>query len=488
MVTSLSREATIKTDPTTPNHRITLMLLLLIMLFYAWLATYSRSADGGRTTYYYSYLSQGFLQGNLFLPLQADPELLAMENPYDLSARAELEKKGVATPVDFSLYEGKFYLYWGPVPALLLSLVQIFSRGPHPVADFFLAFLFGIGILLAQTFLLTAIWRSYFSTLPSWAYYISILLTGLVWPVALLRHEHNYARIYEAAIAAGQFFLIAGLWLAFTAMQKPSIPSWRLALAGFLWLLAIGSRHTLLVSISFLVFSTALWILHMQTDSRTKAVKLISLLLPLVIGGVWLAWYNWARFGSITETGYSYQLAGVDLRNHSAELFSGSYILQNAYNYLLNPPQWSPNFPFLSMLKGNKSLGLPFYYAEPMTGLLYTLPFAVFAIIPLIVWLLNRSNAKRSKNASDDHDHAALHWITRNLGSTFLVSFFLLLIFFWSGMRYAADFLPALMGLSAVGFWRGYQLFGYRRSYAIAGLILAGISIAVSTLLAISTL
>lgn len=460
------------------------------MIFHAWLASYSRAKDSGRTTYYYAYLSQAFMQGDLHLPQQPDPELLALANPYELSARAELEKRGVAAPVDFSLYKGRFYLYWGPVPALLLGIVQVFSQ--QPIADFFLAFLFGVGILLAQTLLLTAVWRQYFTVLPAWAYYIALFLAGLLWPAALLRHEQNHARIYEAAIAAGQFFLICGLWLVFIAIVKRSIPNWSLVLAGFLWVLAIGSRQLLLVPISFMVTLTMYWILRTPTAFVTKIVKFICLTLPLAVGGTLLAWYNWARFGSLSETGFLYALAGVDIQKHATELFSSSNIIQNLYNYLLNPPHLMSEFPFVSMLKGNKGLGPTFYYAEPMTGLLHTFPFAVFAFVPLVLYFFNGSKANQSANSEEESVVGPLHWITLSLTGSFLASFLLLMIFFWAGMRYAADFLPALTMLSAMGFWQGYQAlrqkFPAKKVYSIAGIILAGISIVMSTLLALSTI
>lgn len=458
------------------------------MLFHAWLASYTHEQNSGRTTYYYSYLAQGFRRGHLYLPLQPDPQLLAMENPYDPVARAELEKKGVVTPVDFSLYDGKLYLYWGPVPGLLLSIVQRFSPQPQPIADFFLAFLFGIGILLAQTLLLSAVWRQHFSELPAWIFYISVLLAGLIWPVALLRHEHNHARIYEAAIAAGQFFLISGLWMSFTAMTKESIPNWRLTWAGFLWVLAIGSRNVLLIPISFVVLVTSIWITRRKSEYSTRITKLIYLILPLVLGGALLAWYNWARFGSISETGYSYQLAGVDLQNHSAELFSGSYVIQNLYNYLLHPPQLMADFPFISMLKGFKNPRLSFYYAEPMTGVMFMFPFCAFAVLPLFLFRSKRSRANVPENHIDDSHLSSLHWITLSLGGSILLAIFLLITFFWSGMRYAADFLPSLAVLSAIGFWQGFQVFGHKRNYRIAGIVLASISILVSSLLAIAAL
>src|SRR5215208_139315 len=213
-----------KTREAATNYIFVVPSLLVIILFYAWLASAGSGNHDGTTTYYYAYLSDGFLHGNLYLPLQPDPDLLALDNPYELSARIRLEETGTVTPVDFSLYGGHFYLYWGPVPALILAAIQLFSP-QQPIGDFFLAFVFAVGLLLAQCLLLIAVWDRYFYTLPAWSLYLAIFLSGLIWPIALLRHEADHARIYEAAIAAGQFFLISGLLMAFTALTMPSIPN-----------------------------------------------------------------------------------------------------------------------------------------------------------------------------------------------------------------------------------------------------------------------
>ena len=79
--------------------------LLMVILFYAWLASSGTGGNSGVTTYYYSYLAEAFLDGNLYLTWQPDPRLLAIDNPYDPLARRELEKLSIITPVDFSLYE-----------------------------------------------------------------------------------------------------------------------------------------------------------------------------------------------------------------------------------------------------------------------------------------------------------------------------------------------------------------------------------------------
>jgi hypothetical protein len=326
---------------------------------------------------------------------------------------------------------------------------------------------------------------------------ISIVLAGLAWPIALLRSYNDHARIYQAAITAGQLFLISGLWVAFTAITRPTTSHWRLASAGLLWVLAIGSRHLLVLPVFFMCIMTALWIIREGVGFVAKTTRLISLSLPLVVGGAGLGWYNWARFGSITETGFFYQLAGVNIQKHSSELFSSVNIIQNLYHYLIQPPGFIAKFPFVSMLQIRKHITLPFYtspefyYAEPMTGLLYLFPFAVFAIIPLIGLLSNLFKRNPEIYSLEGGTHDLIRWMALNLIVSCFASFLLIMFFFWSGMRYLGDFLPLLTILSVMGFWQGCQLSARKdlinTLYIYSGIILASISMVMGALLAIST-
>jgi hypothetical protein len=152
------------------------------------------------------------------------------------------------------------------------------------------------------------------------------------------------------------------------------------------------------------------------------------------------------------------------------------------------------DFPFISMLKGSKSLGLHlyidprFYYAEPMTGLLYMFPFVIFAIVPLMIFMSNRYKV----NPVQDDNQRSIDWTTLTLGSSFILSFSLFTTYFWAGMRFAADFLPGLTMLSAIGFWQGYSKLRHelpaQNYYRTVGIILAVTSIVISTLLVASTL
>jgi len=456
-------------NKTARDNLFVILPLFAVIVFYIW---FVGSSSTGTTTNYYTDLADSFLKGKLYLL-----------------------NIGKDIPIDLSYYNGKFYMYWGPVPALLLAPIQFLSHAR--IGDFFLALIFGIGVFLAQSFLLIDVWKRYFSTLPKWTIHVSIFLCGLIAPVFTLRHNTDHARIYEAAIIGGQFFLMGGLLMAFIAITKPAISNLRLAVAGLLWVLAIGTRNALAAPIGLMVLFTAILIIRINTGFIEKIKKLISLGTPLFFGFVGTLWYNWARFDSVTETGFSYALASEDLQAHASELFSRSYIFQNLYNYLLNPPGFLSNFPFVSMIDGSKSPILPFYsvpdfyHAQPATGLLFMFPFAVFSVVPLVAFITGGIRLKSVQNIFDGNDNDLSIWLLLNLGASFLAAFGLLLFFFWVGIRYIGDFVPSLVVLSILGFWQGYKLLEHKKTgknlYLIIGLILTGISIMVSVLLAIST-
>lgn len=472
------------------KYIFTITIPVAILIIYAWLASSGTWTVWKSPTFYYSGLAEAFLNGNLHLSIQPDQKLLVLKDPYDSSNRA-----GIEIPVDISLYNGKFYMYWGPAPALLLSIVQAFTR--KEIGDLSLAFTFVSGICLAQSALLFAIWKQYYSKMPKWFVHLSILLAGLTGPIILLRHNYDNARIYEASIAGTQFFLMIGLWVAITALIESNTPNLRLFITGVFWSLAIGTRQTSAAPIGFMVLLICYQLIKTRTSLINKIVSIISLGTPLLVGVICLGWYNWARFGSVTETGLYYTLTEPYLQGNYTELFSTSYSLQNLYNYILNPPEFISKFPFVFMVKGSQTSILPFYKvpefynAQPITGLIFIFPFALFAITFLLQPLLHQIKDKHLKIISDDLDHKLPDWIALNIGIACLIAFILLTGFFWAGMRYAGDFLPLLTTLSILGFWQGYLQFPAdktttKKIYIFLGISLAVLSILISILLAIS--
>jgi hypothetical protein len=363
------------------------------------------------------------------------------------------------------------------------------------VGDLFLAFGFVCGIFLLQFLLVVTLWDRYFRYLPGWILGFSILLVGLASPVTFILNNFKGARIYEAAVSGGQFFLMSGFMVALAALVGSS-SGWKFAFAGILWALAIGTRLIMVLPIGFMVLMVASWILMSDYVPPIKIKNLIALGSPLVVGFVCLGWYNWARFGSPTESGLYYQMSS-GMQKHYDDLFDPIYIVQNLYNYLLHPFIVRPQFPFIFADSGKtiaifSSYPLPgIYGAQQITGLLCGFPFVLFAIGPVLVLFSSPFRKRHADNFGNDTERKFLNWITISLSGSFLIAFGILLAYFWVAMRFLEDFMPSLVVLSVIGFWQGYQFLSQkpagRRLYTVFGVTLASASILISTLLAMST-
>lgn len=104
------------------KHRIwivlTVAVLICVMLFCSML---SPMWNGSMVDYMdeYERITESFLNHRLDFDMEPDPKLLAMENPYDPQARIDNE---VPFRWDSAFYQGKYYMYFGVVPVLLLFL------------------------------------------------------------------------------------------------------------------------------------------------------------------------------------------------------------------------------------------------------------------------------------------------------------------------------------------------------------------------------
>ncbi|HET7144407.1 MAG TPA: hypothetical protein VFI68_10340 [Anaerolineales bacterium] len=359
-----------------------------------------------------------------------------------------------------------------------------------------LVFGFICGIFLAQFFILIIVWNRFFHRHPKWMLAFSIFLTGLVSPVTFMLNNYRGARIYEAAISGGQFFFMGGLLLIITSLNV-SLPSrWKLLLAGIFLALAIGTRLFLFIPVGVIAAINVFWILKSRTELSRKTLNLFMFGFPLVLGVACLGWYNWARFGSVTESGLYYQLAGNNIQKNYPDLIKPIYIYQNFYNYLMSPFRLEAQFPFAYVEYGNSkaifsSYRLPsLYTSQQITGIFYTVPFVVFSIIPFLALLPTHFKKLPAAAFAIGLDDYTYKWVILVLSASFLFAFGFLTTFFWTAMRYMEDFMPSLIMLSVIGFWQGYQRLAgkpaLRKYFTSFGFVLAIISIVISNLIAIS--
>lgn len=325
------------------RRALLLTLLLAIALCYAFLASSGTFHEIGRQpewrTDYYDRMAEGFRRGHLYIPTRPAPELLAAADPYtDASVPFGLW--------DASLYQGRYYLYWGPVPALLLLAFKLVTGIAHTISDQWLVLVASLGRLGAGTLLLLDLARLRSPAPPFWLLALAIAVFGLAGPTPFTVASPN---VYEACLLSGQCFLLAGLWLALLGVQRPARRTLAFLAAGACWALALGSRVTLVLAVPTLVLLT-IGLLAWRTRRALQAWAQVcwSLLRPgLALGLPPLAalaaygWYNYARFGSPTEFGVEYQISPQWFWTHEA------FVLPNTFSYLWAPLHWSCHFPYV---------------------------------------------------------------------------------------------------------------------------------------------
>ncbi|MCS6800713.1 MAG: hypothetical protein RMM58_09750 [Chloroflexota bacterium] len=341
-------------------RRLTLAATLVaIAIVHLWIVSGGRwSFESNPSGSHYGKQAAAFLAGQLALLDRPPPELLALPDPYD--GRAWLR---VMTTQDLSLFGDRFYLYFGPFPAILLALGMMVGL---TVADGVLGLAFDLA-MVALFAAAAALLRQRVVATGSWALDRLLLLSfGLSAPVlfALAR-----LRVYETAIAGGQALLLLGLVLGLLAASLRA--RWLLLAAGLSLGLAAATRLSLVPAL----IVVALLLAALQPQ-RWRAAGTV--LLPLAAALLLLGWYNAARFGSPFETGLQYALTTLPHRALMPDLFALSNLAVTVPWYGWRPPllSWAPPFLFPGRITADEWILLQSWYIEPwgMTGLIWCAP------------------------------------------------------------------------------------------------------------------
>jgi hypothetical protein len=368
---SRSRVASVFAD------RVSVALLLVFALgsaFYLWTAATSipLALTGGGWDYY-NQLASALL--HLHLSVGAAPAgLLHLSEPYN-----PVQNAPYALYHDLALYHGRFYLDWGPAPVVaLLVPLHILGLSPSPSVTVAIFAIGGLGFALATLRILLR----RFDALPLWMGVLAalVLVCSTTIPFLLRR-----PLVYEEAISGGFFFVMAGLFLALSTIVRRSGSVARLALMSLCFGLATGSRPNLLATALLMV---PVYLAVRGTRPRRELAA--ALTVPCGVCIALLLAYNYARFGSLFNTGQSDVLAGFDPK--TVHFGSLAYMLPNLWFYGISPPRPTILFPFLAL--GPPPLTYPLSYpagfgAPELTGgLIAMTPLLLFAFA--LPWLVRR--------------------------------------------------------------------------------------------------
>lgn len=294
------------------------LCFLPLVLYRHWPLDFTYDLGG-----YYNYLTRGFLDGQLHVPIQPSKEILAAPNPQDPSLPPEWKMH------DMALYKGRYFLYHGMGPVLVLFAPWRLLTGydlPEPIAGLLFV---GMGL-----WALLHLCRP----LDSFKIVALALCTGTLTVLPRIA-------VYELAITCG-FMCLS--WAFVARAENNARRDWQ---AGVLLGLALLSRPHL--ALAAVVFRWRSWV---------------------GLGGaaVVLAAYNYARFDSPTELGFRYLLSGPNQQVPQPNLAKSLAAL-----YLLNfqIPEFRLAWPWVYP-RWDAWFATPAgMYHEPVIGSFFFAPF-----------------------------------------------------------------------------------------------------------------
>jgi hypothetical protein len=402
----------------------------------------------------YDLLAEAFRNGHLYLPFSPSEALLAQKDPYSPA-------HGLLWAPDFTLHEARYYIYWGPVPALLLAIAKSISGLHRMVGDQYLAFSFYGLYAILGALLIDQLARRLFPSVSMGLVIASMLAFAFANPVMFLVTSSG---AYQSALAAGQAFMMGGLLLAFDAIWKSDRGrggQTRLIGAGFFWSLALMSRVSLGAALGLFACSTALACAWPHRD-RWKQVFINALLMgfPLATAAALLLSYNKLRFGQWLDFGVTKQLSFYPFR------LSSSYIGVNLYSYALRAPDITCIFPFIHSPWYMGPRALPawlkapggYLINEPLVGWLQTIPVTWFMPVSIVMGVKSALVLYRKRSAPvETRSRRSYAWTVLCFAVAGTITGATVLGLYFSSMRYLADVTSGLLLLGVVGAFTLYE-------------------------------
>lgn len=462
------------------NRRIILLSIIVILLYIVFTtpATLAPPPFNFHTKSYYSLLSEGFLSGQLSLPITPSEKLLALPNPYD-----PIENAGL-TLHDASLYKGRYYLYFGPLPALFFFIPIKWLTGVYPTETLSVIFFLSVGFIGIYA-LLIKIWRNHFPEISEGHILFSGLLLSIATTAPFLLTRGLY---YESTIACGFCMIAISLYFLYNIIVANTPAIRDIVLCSFFLGLSVAARPNFVLTCC--LFIPIIFFHFLKHSPRERLISLtISLLTPVCIIAVGLAAYNYLRFDSIFQLGQKYQLTATNISKISRPMFNFSlhHISQTIYLYFFQSFSFTQSyrhFSFLPHVKLGQTIfpkEQPYYY-EPVSGL--------FATSPIILFFLGIfASTKNYTEKNDASSKKVLCFLLFVSLATLIQIAFFVLFNSYPIQRYELDFSPYLVFLSIIGYWHlqkmqlpPYMHLMFKYLYIILGIIsiLIGLSIGIT--------
>lgn len=285
----------------------------------------------------YESLAHSFLEGRLDLLLDPPSYMESLSNVYDESQRIEAATQtGESWKRDAAYYDGRYYVYFGVAPVLLLYVPFLAVTG-HDLPNGYAVLLFLAFALAGFYALLRTVIRYHFKQTDLAVFLLLFIGVTLSSFVLIAAGQPN---IYQIPIISGICFSVWGFtfWHEYWHTDKT-----RQLFIGSLCMSLVAACRPQLLILS--LFGIPL-IIRMFGKKRMNARigDYCALIIPFAIVAGGLMWYNAARFGSPFDFGANYNLAGNDMTLRG---FASERLVDGIFAYLMQPPTVISTFPYL---------------------------------------------------------------------------------------------------------------------------------------------
>ncbi|MDR0307807.1 MAG: hypothetical protein LBI42_13360 [Chitinispirillales bacterium] len=338
-----------KFDPANKKQNLVYTFSAGLLILFSFICAYTSVTENEpQAQQYNKYLVDALIAGRAHLEAGNPEKMLNAQRPYDLRW---LDENGYERSVDWFgdwvYYKGKFYSYFGVVPALMLYVPYKMITGNY------LSNHGGIFLFVAFSVVLMArLWRFLVKKyMPGTNFVFHLLSFFTLFFASGLFAPLRFTRFYSIVSAAGFMFVIAGILLLFESVKREKPDRSKLFFASMCLALAVGCRPNLLfVSLLVPVF---LWKYRLW-----KQLPLI--IIPYVMVAIPMGLYNLARFDSFFDFGVKYNMTNLNVGAHSLLDPIGKAINTFAVSvsYLFTMNSYSFFFPYVECIPQHHKLTL----------------------------------------------------------------------------------------------------------------------------------
>lgn len=336
----------------------------------------------------YERLADALIDGHFYLNDEPSETLKELSNPYDSQLRDKMhQESGESYLVDHAYFEGKYYCYFGIVPALLFFVPFKLLFGVHLPSWLMITICALLYCVVSFAFIYTLI-KKYFKKTSLGLY---LVLSTVFIAMSSIVYLTFFATTYSIPIILGLLLGITGLtfWLRAGGEKLKKL---YLVLGALCIALIIGCRPQLAIILLFAF--PIFWdeIKERKFFSAKGLGNTLCVIVPFLFVGIGIMYYNYARFGSVFDFGANYNLTNNDMTRR------GIVLARNwlgIFEYLFQPLNCISKFPFLKVVGDNLQTDYQGYISsEPLFGGYFWFnPICIMAI-----WGMKYRNNLRKKN------------------------------------------------------------------------------------------